>query len=333
MALKHTDSGIAAAVFLALYAIYALVMVYIVHIKGFKTVYTFLMSFPFIRFGSQLCGLVFVIKGIEHYKWLIAYLVLGAEGYFVLILSAFSFLVHAQKRKKGHSWLEKTQSSLKEIPLGNSYAAIFHWLLVPANAMVIAGGSMLTEIENYDAERKQVRISKGLRTAGQALFLSLTIIILLLGLNAFRKERVRNHFNVTIILACPFLIVRGVFGILSIYIENMNYYQLSNYSGAGINHMLVIYEYVLSTTMEFSASILIVSNFFLEKQADRDADKDEEKQNKKSKKKKKKRDLDDESFDDSLFRQDLKNLNNLGAGSMDDDLDDDDSGTFWGLLG
>lgn len=328
MALKHTDSGVAAAVFLALYAIYALVMVYIVYVKGFKTVYTFLMSFPFIRFGSQLCGLVFAIKGIEHYKWLIAYLVLGAEGYFVLILSAFLFLVHAQKRKNGYSWLEKSQSFLKENPLRNSYAAIFHWVLVPANAMVIAGGSMLTGIENYDAERKKVRISKGLRTTGQSLFLSLTIIILLLGLNAFKKEKVRNHFNITILLASPFLIVRGVFGILSIYIENMNYYQLSNYSGAGINHMLVIYEYVLSTTMEFAASIFIVSNFFLEKQADRDADKDEEKQ-----KKKKKRDLDDESSDDSLVRQDLKNLNNLGAGSMDDDLDDDDSGTLWGLLG
>ncbi|PSK37211.1 hypothetical protein C7M61_003638 [Candidozyma pseudohaemuli] len=325
MALKHTDSGIAAAVFLALYAIYALVMVYIVHVKGFKTVYTFLMSFPFIRLGSQFCGLVFAIKGIEHYKWLIAYLVLGAEGYFVLILSAFSFLVHAQKRKIGYSWLEKKQSALKDIPLGNSYAAIFHWFLVPANAMVIAGGSMLTGIENYDAERKKVRISKGLRTAGQSLFLCLTLLVLLLGLHAFKKEKVGNSFNITILLASPFLIVRGVFGILSIYIENMNYYQLSNYSGAGINHKLVIYEYVLSTTMEFAASIFIVSNFFFEKQADKDADKNEEK--------KKKRDLDDESFDDSLVRQDLKNLNNLGAGSVDDDLDDDDSGTFWGLLG
>ena len=30
--------------------------------------------------------------------------------------------------------------------------------------------------------------------------------------------------------ALPFLLVRGIFGIMSIYVDKMNYYKLSNYT-------------------------------------------------------------------------------------------------------
>lgn len=265
MGFKHEDSGIAAAIFLALYSLFSLFMIYVIYKKGFKTVYSWLITFPVIRFGSQLCGMVFAIVGIEHYNWLIAYLVLGAEGYFVLILAAFNFVVHAQKEVFGRSWATEIIEPLKRFRMLRTYSAMFHSLLIPANAMVIAGGTMLSGESDLGAIKGKVTTSKALRTVGQVIFLVMTSLVVVFAGYVYKVDRIRKHFNISVLVASPFLIVRGIFGILSIYIEDMNYFQFSNYSGSGINHNLVIYEYVLSTTMEFMASILLLSNFFMEK--------------------------------------------------------------------
>lgn len=272
---KEVDSGAAASVFLGLYTLYLAFMVYVIWKKGFKTVYTFLLTFPLIRFGSQLCGMIFAKVGFDYINWLIAYLVLGAEGYFVLILAAFRFVAHAQKKQLNYSWLlEEGPKVPAFLPLlkrfTKSWSRFFHYLLIPANALVIAGGTMLTGVTDLDAEKSKVNTSKGLRTAGQAVFLLMTITVFLVSARAYKVEHVRNHFNKTVLASCPFLMVRGLFGILAIYITDMNYFQLSNYTGAGINHKLVIYEYVLSTTMEFLASCCLMSNFFWERRTKND---------------------------------------------------------------
>jgi len=44
----------------------------------------------------------------------------------------------------------------------------------------------------------------------------------------------------------------------------MNYYQLSNYDGAGLTSDFVAYEYCLATTMEFIAASLFISNYYLD---------------------------------------------------------------------
>lgn len=268
---EHTDSGIAGSVYLALYTIYSAFMIYVVYKKGFKTVYTVLLTFPIIRFGSQLCGVVFSKLGIEQLDWLIAYLVLGAEGYFVLILCAFKFVAQAQKAETGNSWVEDEGFDIPGLRFfTKSWSRMFHMLLIPANSLVIAGGTMLTGVTDLEKEHDKVQTSKGIRTAGQVTFLFMTFIVVVFSLKAYTNERVRNHFNITVLLCCPFLIVRGIFGVLSIYIEDMNYFQFSNYSADGVNHKLVVYEYVLSTTMEFVASCFLMSNFFLEKRYKKD---------------------------------------------------------------
>lgn len=45
----------------------------------------------------------------------------------------------------------------------------------------------------------------------------------------------------------------------------MNYYKVSNYENGELNNELVIYDYVLSTTMEFIASLLSVSRIWFER--------------------------------------------------------------------
>lgn len=265
-----SDSGIAAAVFLAAYTIFLSFMTYVVARKGFLTVYTFIFMFALFRFAGQLCGVVYAKLGYEHWQWLIAYLVLGAEGYFTLIFAAFRWTCRAQLENLGRLWILELKPKINFPVLKHitrSWRHIFHYMLIPANAMVIAGGSILSGI-NYDdlqAELGKVTLSKVLRTVGQAIFLSMTICLILLNVYVFQKEKIRNHVTIAVMLAAPFLLVRGIFGILSIYINDMNYYDLSNYNENGnVSGNLVIYEYVLSTTMEFVAALFLILKFWFD---------------------------------------------------------------------
>lgn len=264
------DQGSAASVYLALYTFFFAFMIYVVIRKGFLTVYSFLFMFTLFRFFGQLCGVVYAKLGPSHWKWLIPYLVLGAEGYFALIFAAFRFTCVAQKEQFGHSWI--LDSGPKWVPfpfkrLCKTWRHLFHYVLIPANAFVIAGGSMLTGVDYDDLQSQHGKIltSKVLRTVGQAIFLSLTFMLIALNIYVFTKERIRNHVTIAVMLAGPFLIVRGVFGVLSIYITKMNYFDLENYNDNGsLNHQLVIFEYVLSTTMEFVAALFLISKYYFD---------------------------------------------------------------------
>lgn len=64
-----------------------------------------------------------------------------------------------------------------------------------------------------------------------------------------------------LLAAFPFLWVRGIYGILSIHIPVMDYLVISNYFSASAHKLLTIYEYVLSTTMEFVAVVFLVGTY------------------------------------------------------------------------
>lgn len=270
MGFKTPDSGIAASVFLSVYVIFTCFTSFIVFTKGFKTPYTVLFVFGIIRVGAQLCGVVFAVLGFDHYKWLIAYLILGAEGYFALILGSFYFVCKAQRMEVGHSWIRdsgpRRLSSLYGV-FGRPFklwSSMYHFVLIPANALVIAGGSLLsgTSVSDYSSSKGTLETAKRLRTAGNALFLTLTAIMIYSAIYVFTKEKIRRYTVVSVLIASPFLLVRGIFGVLSIYITDMNYFQLLNYENGTFSSKLVVFEYVLSTTMEFlGASILLLSYY------------------------------------------------------------------------
>lgn len=261
------DLGAAASFYLALYILFTVFMTCIVFRKGFLTVYTFLWAFGIIRSGGQLCGVMYAKLGPSHYKWLIAYLVLGAEGYLTLILSAFRFTCKAQMHKFGSSWILTLGPPIRTFFFRKqlSWRLIFHLLLIPANVFIIAGGSMLAGMssEQLQTDHEGIETSRGLRTAGQAIFVFMTIAAVFLNLYVYVKEGVRNNLTIGVMCASPFLLVRGVFGILSIYVAAMNYFDTTNYTAGGsTSHKLTIYEYVLSTTMEFVASCCLASTLW-----------------------------------------------------------------------
>lgn len=278
MSFKHKDSGIAAAVFLALYAIILPLATLILRQRGWRSIYLAIWLFALFRLSSQLCGVVFATLGFKHWQWLIAYLILGVEGYFVLIITSLRLVMHSQQRVFGKSWLEggprgtptKTRLRLGAL-LGlflqrrPSWILIYEFVLIPANTLLIAGGSMMAGVSAEElaaGNNSQFQTSKALRIAGQAIFLALTVIFILIALFAYFKEGVRNWTLYSVLIASPFLVVRGVFGVLSIVIKEMNYFNMSNYGSSGISRNLVIYEYVLSTSMETIAMFALVSNYW-----------------------------------------------------------------------
>lgn len=265
---QSEDLGIAASIFLSIYAIFFALMCVVVFKRGIATVYTFLWVFSLLRLGGQFCGVVYAKLGPSHWKWLIAYLVLGAEGYFTLIFAAFRFTCKAQLNEFGYSWVLSLGPGIKLFLLKRTFTwrELFHLILIPANVFVIAGGSMLAGLTGDDLKNQsKIHTSEGLRTTGQLLFVFMTLCAIFLNIYVYTKERVRNHITISVMCASPFLFVRGIFGVISIYVTAMNYFETSNYTNGGSSsRMVTIYEYVLSTTMEFIVACLLMSRVFFE---------------------------------------------------------------------
>ncbi|CAH2351003.1 hypothetical protein CLIB1423_02S10066 [[Candida] railenensis] len=267
--------GVAASIFLAIYTIYLGLTGLIVYREGWRTTYTFLLVFGIFRVSGQLCGVVFSKLGIEHWQWLIAYLVLTAEGYFTLVLTSFHFLANAQVTVHGTSWLRPTKKEIHAAHAGeskmqikcaemNTFAFVFHWLLIPANALVISGGTMLTGVDadKWSQEGKKIATSKALRCSGQATFLAETIVLVAFAIYVYKSERVRNYTMKALFFAFPFLLVRGIFGILSIFLDRMNYFKISNYDENGLSAYFIACEYTMATTMEFISACTLISVYY-----------------------------------------------------------------------
>lgn len=264
---KSEDLGIASSFYFAVYLLFATLMTFVMFKRGFATVYTFIWVFSLFRFFGQLCGVVYAALGPDHWKWLIAYLVLGAEGYFALIFAAFRFTCRAQANEFGSSWVLTLGPPIRSFLLRRNFTwgEIFRLILIPANILVIVGGTMLAGMADSDTNNDStIKNSQHLRTAGQALFLAMTVFAVLLNVYVYLRERVRNHITVGVLCASPFLLVRGIFGVMSIYITAMNYFDSTNYTNAGASRKVTIYEYLMSTTMEFIAACCLMTRFFYE---------------------------------------------------------------------
>lgn len=275
MGFVYEHSGIPAAVFLSLYTVYEVIAIMAIRTEGFKSRYTILGIFGLFRIGAQLCAVVFSSKGYSAVNWLIAYLVLGAEGYFTLVLGSFLFLAKAEKMELGTCTVKPTDEEIEAKSGGDevrkrfykltSPAGLFHNSLIPANAILIAGGSMLSgATPGEDDYESKVRTSKGLRGAGQAVFLINTILVGVYAVYLLTKKLVRVPMVYLVLAAVPFLFVRGIYGLLSPFVPIFNYFDMSNYTADGVSTGFVVCEYILGAAMEFvAASILISSYFFL----------------------------------------------------------------------
>jgi membrane-associated HD superfamily phosphohydrolase len=144
--------------------------------------------------------------------------------------------------------------------------AIVHHLLIAANALIIAGGSIVAGAD-LEALNKNMPTSKGLRATGQAIFLMINIFLLFCIFNVIQQSKrdhpgKRIHPTLLILLATwPLLFIRGLYGLLSAVVPTFNYFDPTNYGDAGLKSSFVISEYVLSTTMEWTSCALLTATY------------------------------------------------------------------------
>ena len=159
---------------------------------------------------------------------------LGAEGYFALILGSFYFLVYCEKERFGTSYYHEP---LVKNNSRTSPASIFHWILIPANVLVITGGSLIAGDTPQQLAKEQ-NTAKALRGAGQAIFLAQTIFVAIV---AFRivmcsEKGLRTFSTYAVAFSLPFLFIRGLYGLLSVFITQLNYFNTNNYSASGVHY-------------------------------------------------------------------------------------------------
>lgn len=276
MTLFDKDMAAAAITYLALYVFALAVNIYILYQRGFKTRFTLIAIVCVIRIGAQLSGVGFSVEGYDHYQWLIAYLILGAEGYFSIVLAAYHFVAVFEKYVAGSSflrpnvpielqklsgvggWFKRTRWHTR-----NDFSVFFHYMLIPANAILIAGGTLTIGIEAQDWNTSsRVKAGKIMRIVGQSIFLVGCVFLLSYAARLRLVRKLKGSPLTAVLLAGPPLLVRGAFGIISAVMDEYNYYDFSNYTESGIKTRFLVGEYLMGTTMEYLATaILLLSHF------------------------------------------------------------------------
>ncbi|KAJ7661959.1 hypothetical protein DFH06DRAFT_1088464 [Mycena polygramma] len=191
---------------------------YLNHLIKWRSRYSLIFFHVIVRVASQGLGIAFGLLGFSNTNVFLAFLILGAEGYFSLVLCAFRFLVSWQQHNlaSGTSWLEprepadsdptaakpnKSRKLLVFIFLGpfalliyrNNPMVAIHSVLVLANVAIIIGGAYLagasdyTDLASADTQTR-LRVSKITRTAGQGVFLACNALLLFAILQAIRTN-------------------------------------------------------------------------------------------------------------------------------------------------
>ncbi|KAJ7696951.1 hypothetical protein B0H17DRAFT_1197691 [Mycena rosella] len=296
---KFTGEAGAALVFLVLYlAVFVwMLFAYLTHRIKWHSRWSFLFFHVTIRVASQGCGIGFAILGFGNLGLFLAFLILGAEGYFSLVLCTFRFVIswHQHNLPGGKSWLEprrgsdaalsqraKTRRALTFLFLGpfaiifyrDNPMAAFHMVLILANTAIIVGGSYLAnanlaQLDSADT-KMHLNISRISRTAGQSVFLAcnalLLVILLVTARNDHRARKSGLHPTVVLLLIAWIpLIVRGVFGVLQSADFALSYYDPANYGPTGFTPHFTVIEYVLGVMTEWLACVLLNATYFTSK--------------------------------------------------------------------
>jgi len=286
-----------ALLYLILYCVLFLILIYLYATRAIalRSRYTVISFHILIRLASQATGLAFSLVGYANVNLLVAYFILGAEGYFTLVLCAYRFLVawHYAHLESGDSWLEPKRpqgepffkrmlDGLLVIPGPGRKPrpmSLIHNLLIVANALIISGGSILSggndTTATFGSDKDKVNTAKILRSVGQAMFLAINIFLLFVLLHTVRQSRREQRSSrrsaalhptlMLLLLAWPLLLVRGLYGLLYSFVNQFNYFYAGNYTDTGLTHSFIVYEYVLGTTMEWASCALLIATYWAEK--------------------------------------------------------------------
>lgn len=194
--------GIGGVVFLALYTINLSILLYGYFTRRiyFKSVFTFLLFHVLLRLAAQAVAIALSSKSTLDVGLLIAFFVLGAEGYFSLVLCAYRFAIHHHQHTYplSGSWLEGKPSRRRDgrqDPIFRRLARALsardrdgnpdpwvmtwiHWLMIAANTIIIVGGTRTNTSEFGTPDYyNDLRIAGIMRAVGQAIFLVINLFL------------------------------------------------------------------------------------------------------------------------------------------------------------
>lgn len=245
--------GIASTVFLVLYGLLFIFLLFNYATRRFnlRSRWTLILFHVTLRLAAQSVGLAFALVGFDGgVSLLVASLVLSAEGYFSLVLCVTRLLISWQRHylPERHSWLAGPKnppemSTARRIVEGLTFVRIarspinaIHWFLIAGNVLIITGGSYLAGGEGDSAEENwntntHLKASKIMRGTGQGMFLATAIFLYGCLFVTLRRAYSRNASKeevqartVLIVLAAttPFMMARGIFGILQAVVDSLN---------------------------------------------------------------------------------------------------------------
>ncbi|KAF8995903.1 hypothetical protein BDQ17DRAFT_1330252 [Cyathus striatus] len=206
--------------FIYLWMLYA----YLTHRIKWRSRYSLLFFHVTIRVASQACGVAFGVLGFANKNVFIAYLILGAEGYFTLVLCAFRFLVswHEHNLPSHESWLEPPKEKLSKDEKLRKFSS---------NTAIVVGGSYLAGADynnpNSSDTRMRLNVAKISRTAGQSVFLFCNVgllVAILITIGGERKRRRVVHPTLLILLIAWFPLIVRVFRVLQSAVWSLSYY-------------------------------------------------------------------------------------------------------------
>ncbi|KAJ7257801.1 hypothetical protein C8J57DRAFT_1342785 [Mycena rebaudengoi] len=279
---EFTAEAAAALTFLIGYlAIFAwMLYAYLTHRIKWRSKWSLLFSHVTIRLASQGCGIGFGVVGFSNPDLFLAYLILGAEGYFSLPSAKDSDPppANAAPRYTGIAWLFLLPFSLlarisRLFYNPDNPMVTFNTVLILANAATITGGSYLSAADTSPAEidssatQRRLRVAKIARTAGQSAFLACNMVLLGIILVTMRNNRREGdarrksgtvHSTLTLLLMAWFpLIVRGVFGVLQAAVFDVT----ENYTNSGFTSRFNAIENLLGVFPEWlGVSLCVILN-------------------------------------------------------------------------
>lgn len=262
MVLVSTEASAAAIVYLVFYVIYSAAATKAVWTTGWKNCFTLLLTYGLVRLASQISGIVYFNLGSDARKALTAYLVLGDEGYIILVVCGLCYLIHSQRKVNGNSWLKPRKHEKESIRTTGGFIKrlstripirnISFVVLFVANIFLIYGGCTSQKVNS--------KRSSLARKTGQTLILTQLALVIGLSCYIYFKEHVKTYLVKAVMISSPFLVVRGIFGLLSLYVDSMDYYRTT-----GLHSNFIVQEYLMGITMEFVVASLLLTGYFLDK--------------------------------------------------------------------
>ncbi|WWD19424.1 hypothetical protein CI109_103884 [Kwoniella shandongensis] len=202
--------GIGGVIFLALYSVnFSLLMFgFFTRRISIKSVYAFLLFHVLLRLGAQSVAVALGTQKRLNENLLIAFFVLGAEGYFSLVLCTYRFLIHhhqhvypvdgswleGKPQKSKDPWYKRLRRALTARTADGKkdpwVMTIIHWTLIWANTIIIVGGTRATGTDvNSVNFWKRLHDSEIMRAVGQAVFLAINVLLAVFLYLSARQDR------------------------------------------------------------------------------------------------------------------------------------------------